>query len=172
MIKNENKKLSIKDIAVLSVFGVVIFISKILLEFLPNFHLIAILIITLTVVYRAKALISIYVFVFLLVYINGLSLWTIPHFYIWLFPFVLTMLLPRNIPNKISAICWTVIAVLHGLLYGTLYAPFQAFAFGLDFDATIAWIITGLPWDLVHGISNGLLSLLILPLVKLLKKIT
>ena len=172
MQTNESKKINIRDIAVLAVYGVIIYISKVVLEFLPNFHLIAMFIITLTVVYRAKALISIYVFVFLTVYMNGLSLWTIPYFYIWLFPFILTLLLPRNLPDKISAICWTVIAVLHGFLYGTLYAPFQAFAFDLSFDATIAWIITGLPWDLVHGISNGLLSLLILPLVKLLKKIT
>ena len=172
MQTNKSKKISIRDIAVLSVFGVIIYISKVVLEFLPNFHLITMFIITLTVVYRAKALISIYVFVFLIVYMNGLSLWTIPYFYIWLFPFVLTLLLPRNLPDKISAICWTVIAVLHGFLYGTLFAPFQSFAFGLSFKATIAWIITGLPWDLVHGISNGLVSLLILPLVKLLKKIT
>ncbi len=54
-------------------------------------------------------------------------------------------------------------------MYGTLYAPYQAFAFHLDLQKTIAWIIAGLPWDVIHGVSNLLVGILIVPLIKLLR---
>ena len=41
----------------------------------------------------------------------------------------------------------------------------------LSFKATLAWIVAGLPWDLVHGIGNLAVGLLILPLSELLKKL-
>ena len=56
-----------------------------------------------------------------------------------------------------------------------LYAPAQALMFGFDFDKTIAWIISGLPWDLVHGVSNFFLGYLIYPLtvvMSMFQKIT
>ena len=164
-------KIKLRELVVLTVFGVIIFLSKLLLEFLPNFHLITMFIITLTVVYKAKALISINIFVFLTIFLNGLNLWTIPYLYIWLYPFILTLILPKRLSDKASFVLYIIIAVSHGFLYGTLYAPFQSLAFGLNFKATIAWIITGLPWDFAHGVYNGLISVLILPLTKLLKKI-
>ncbi len=171
-MEKRNANIKLRELVVLTIFGVIIFISKILLEFLPNFHLITMFIITLTVVYRAKAIISIYVFVFLTIFFNGMNLWTIPYLYIWLYPFILTLILPKRLPKKFAFVLYLLIAVSHGFLYGTLYAPFQALSFGLNFKATIAWIITGLPWDFAHGMYNGLAAILVLPLVKLLKKIT
>ena len=57
---------------------------------------------------------------------------------------------------------------LHGFLFGTLYAPAQAILYGMGFKATIAWIIAGLPWDAIHGVSNLVCGLLIMPIVKIL----
>ena len=34
----------------------------------------------------------------------------------------------------------------------------------------IAWIVAGLPWDFVHGVSNFFCGLLICPLIALLRK--
>jgi energy-coupling factor transport system substrate-specific component len=51
-----------------------------------------------------------------------------------------------------------------------LYAPAQALFFNLDFNATIAWIIAGLPYDLIHGASNFLCGILIVPIITILKK--
>ena len=62
-----------------------------------------------------------------------------------------------------------VVCGLHGLLYGVLYAPAQAILFGLDFKGMIAWIVAGLPFDAIHGISNFIGGLLIQPLVATLK---
>ena len=64
-----------------------------------------------------------------------------------------------------------IVNACHGFLFGTLYAPAQAILFGLSFKGMIAWIIAGLPWDFVHGISNFFCGILIVPIVTLLRKL-
>ena len=80
------------------------------------------------------------------------------------------MLLPKNIPDKWKPIVYMCLCSAHGFLYGTLYAPSQALFFGLNFQGTIAWIIAGLPWDLVHGISNFFCGVLICPMIMVLRR--
>ena len=72
-------------------------------------------------------------------------------------------------PKKIAPLVYMVVCSLHGFLYGTIYAPFQALAFGLDFNGMIAWIVTGLPFDIIHGISNFFCGILIVPLVRAIR---
>jgi len=43
--------------------------------------------------------------------------------------------------------------------------------FGLSFKQMLAWIIAGLPWDIVHGIGNLFVGMLIVPLSELLTKL-
>ncbi|MEE3404044.1 MAG: hypothetical protein VZR73_08175, partial [Acutalibacteraceae bacterium] len=62
------------------------------------------------------------------------------------------------------------LCVEHGFLDGSFYAPCQVLFFGLNFEGTIAWIIAGLPWDMVHGISNFFCGILICPLIAVLKR--
>ena len=73
--------------------------------------------------------------------------------------------------KKIQPIVYMVVNACHGFLFGTLYAPTQAILFGLSFKGMIAWIIAGLPWDFVHGISNFFCGILIVPIVTLLRKL-
>ena len=42
---------------------------------------------------------------------------------------------------------------------------------GNSFKGMIAWIIAGLPWDFVHGVSNFFCGILIVPIVTLLRKL-
>ena len=61
------------------------------------------------------------------------------------------------------------VCAAHGFLFGTLYAPAQAIIYGLSFKGMIAWIIAGLPWDCIHGISNFLCGVMIMPIASVLK---
>ena len=151
--------------------GTLMYISKAVMEFLPNVHLIAAFIAVFTIVYRAKALFPIYVFVFLTGLMNGFNTWWIPYLYIWAVLWGALMLLPKSIPNKIKPFVYMGICSLHGLLYGTLYAPFQALFYGLSFKGMIAWIVAGLPWDAIHAAGNLVTGTLIIPLAKLLENI-
>lgn len=145
------------------------YVSKIIMEMIPNVHLLGTFVIAITVVYRKKALYPIYTYVLLNGLIAGFSAWWIPYLYIWTILWGATMLLPKNMPIKIRPIVYMLLCASHGFLYGTLYAPAQALLFGMDFRATIAWIIAGLPWDMIHGISNFFCGILIVPIIKILK---
>ena len=91
--------------------------------------------------------------------------------YVWAVLWGATMLLPKKMPRKISYIVYPTVCALHGFLFGALCAPAQALFFGLDFEKTIAWIMSGLVWDVVHGVGNFCAGVLIVPLAELLNKL-
>lgn len=163
-------KVSIKEIAVFGMLGSLMYISKILMEFLPNMHLLGVFTVAFTVIYRKKALYPIYIFVFLTGIFSGFAIWWIPYLYIWTVLWAVVMLLPKNMPKKITPIVYIIVCSLHGFFYGIIYAPSQALLFGLDFEGMIAWIISGFPFDLIHGLSNLCLGVLIIPIVSVLRK--
>lgn len=144
--------------------------SKILMDLLPNIHLIGTFIVAITVVYRRKALYPLYIFIFITGLLAGFATWWIPYLYIWAVLWGAVMLLPKNMQKKVRPIVYALVCAAHGLLYGILYAPAQALLFGLNFDGMIAWIIAGLPFDITHAISNLCCGLLICPLVTVLKR--
>lgn len=164
-------KLTIRETAVFGMFGALMYASKMLMEVLPNVHLLGVFTITLTIVYRKKALYPIYMYVMLNGLFAGFNTWWLPYLYIWTVLWGITMLLPQNMPSKIKPIVYMVVCALHGFLFGTLYAPAQALLFGLDFNGMIAWILAGLPWDFIHGISNFCCGVLIVPLSAAIRKV-
>ena len=161
-------KLNVRETAVFGMLGALMFASKLVMDALPNIHLLGVFTMALTLVYRKKALYPIYVFVLLLGVFNGFAAWWVPHLYLWAVLWAATMLLPRNIPPKYRALVYMAVCALHGLFYGTLYAPAQAVMYNLSFKAMIAWIIAGLPYDAIHAVSNFFCGLLIVPLEKAL----
>lgn len=148
--------------------GALMFCSKLLLEWAPNIHLLALFIITFTTVYRAKALVPIYIFVLLTGVYGGFNVWWMPYVYIWLPLWGATMLFPRKMPRRVAFFVYILLGALHGMLYGTLYAPAQALFFRLDFNMTLAWIASGLPFDALHAAGNAAACALSLPLIRLL----
>ena len=153
-----------------AMLGTLMFVSKLLMEVLPNIHLLAMFTVLYTVVYRRRALVPIYLFVILTGLYGGFAMWWIPHLYLWTILWGVTMLLPRQMPKKVACVVYPVVCALHGLAFGTLYAPAQALLFGLSFDAMVAWIIAGLPWDFIHGISNFFCGMLIVPIITVLHR--
>lgn len=163
-------KLNIKEIAVFGMLGAMMFASKMLMEILPNIHLLGVFTIATTVVYRQKALYPIYIYVFLNGLIAGFNIWWVPYLYIWTILWGLTMLLPKNMPKKAKPFVYCGLCGLHGFLFGILYSPAQALFFGLSFEATITWVMAGFPFDIMHGISNIVCGVLICPIIMVLKK--
>ena len=163
-------KLNAKEIATFGMLGALMYASKLAMEALPNVHLLGVFVISMTVVYRKKALYPIYVYALLCGLFAGFSTWWIPHLYLWTLLWGAAMLLPKNIPQKALPIVYMGLCAMHGFLYGTLYAPAQAVFYGMSFEATIAWIVAGLPWDLVHGVSNFICGLLIMPFIRVFRR--
>lgn len=161
----------IREIAVFAILGSVMFCSKVIMEVLPNVHLLGTLTMAYTVVFRKKALIPIYVYVMLNGLYAGFNVWWMPYIYIWTILWAITMLLPRVMPKGARCIVYPLVCAIHGFAFGALYAPAQALMFGFNFEQTVAWIVAGFGFDLVHGIGNLFAGLLIVPLSEFLGKI-
>ena len=149
----------------------IMFVSKLVMEFLPNIHLLGMLTIVYTLVFRWKALIPIYLYVFLNGLYAGFSLWWFPYLYVWTVLWGITMLLPRRMPRKVGVAIYPAICCLHGLFFGVLYAPMWAWIERLTWNETLAWIAAGFSFDILHAIGNFAVGLLILPLTNLLRRL-
>lgn len=149
--------------------GTLMFCSKIIMEALPNIHLLGMLVMTVTLVFRAKALASIYIYVFLNGLYAGFATWWVPYLYVWTVLWGVTMLLPKKMPKKVAAVVYPLVCALYGFAFGILYAPGQALLFGLNYKQMLIWIAQGLGMDVIHGVSNLFVGMLILPFSELLK---
>lgn len=166
------KTLRIREIAVFAMLGAVMFVSKVIMEGLPNIHLLGTLVVAFTLTYRAKALFPIYMYVFANGLWEGFSLFGwLPEIYLWLILWGAVMLLPKNMPRRIAPIIYMIISGLHGLLFGVLYAPVYAIFTKIGWDRVWLWVMAGLPFDLLHGIGNLILGILIVPLTNLLRRL-
>ena len=163
-------KLKVKEIAIFGMIGAIMYASDLLMELFPNIHLVGVFIVAITVVYGKKALYPLYIYVLLSGIFAGFATWWIPYLYVWTVLWVMVMLLPKKIPEKIKPVVYMITCAMHGLLFGTIYAPAQALLFGLDFDGMISWIIAGLPFDAIHAVSNLLGGTLIYPIAMILRK--
>lgn len=162
-------KLKTRELAIFAMLGAVMYVSKVIMEWIPNVHLIGMLIMAYTIVYRQKALYPIYIYVFLCGALGGFNAWWIPYLYVWTVLWAVTMMLPNNMPKKVAAVVYMAVCALHGFGFGILYAPAQALMFGLSFEATLAWIASGFYFDMIHGISNFFCGMLIIPVVSILR---
>ena len=162
-------KLKTRELAVFAMLGAIMYLSKIIMEWIPNVHLLGTVTMAYTLVYRRKALYPIYVYVFLNGVMTGFGTWWISYLYIWTILWAVTMVLPKKMPEKVAPIIYMVVCALHGICFGILYAPAQAIVFGLSFEATLAWIATGFYFDVIHGIGNFFCGMLIVPIVTVLK---
>ena len=162
-------KLTIRETAIFGMLGAVMYASKIIMEFIPNVHLLGVFTVAFTVVYRKKALYPIYTYVILNGVFSGFTALWVPYLYLWTVLWGAVMLLPKKMPKKIQPVVYMSVCAAHGFLFGTLYAPAQAVIYGLSFKGMVAWIIAGLPWDCIHGVSNFLCGILILPIASALR---
>ena len=89
------------------------FCSKIIMEVLPNIHLLGMLTVVYTVVFRRKALIPIYIYVIINGVYAGFAPWWVPYTYIWAVLWAAVMLLPKKMPRKVAFIVYPIVCSLH-----------------------------------------------------------
>jgi hypothetical protein len=167
----QNGASKIKEMCVFAMLAAIMFASKLIMEALPNVHLLGMLTMAYTVAFRKKALIPLYLYIIINGIYAGFAAWWIPYLYVWTVLWGLTMLIPKNISKKAACIVYPALCCIHGLAFGIIYAPGQALMYGFNLQQTIAWIGTGLYFDLIHGVSNIFTGLLVLPLSELLKRL-
>lgn len=170
-MKVTEKTRRLKELCFFALFGAIMYLSA-QIDIIPNAHQLSLFILVLTCVYRAKALIPIYLYVFLEGLMGGFNLWWYPYLYIWAVMWLFAMAVPKKVPKWAFVIISVFVCSLHGILFGILYSPFQCYAmFGGDWSLTYSWIIAGLPFDLIQCLSNGLHACLALPIINVLQKL-
>ena len=117
--------------------------SKFALDGLPNIELVSLLVILYTLEYPRLAVPAVYTYVFVYGLLNGFGIWWFPQLYIW----AVLML-------------FALLSGLFGLCYGALYAVSYAVMNG-GIAAGVAWWVTGIPFDLLHGAGNFVVALLL-----------
>lgn len=170
-MQNKTKRgLTVSEIALFAMLGSLTFGAQIAMEAFPNIHLSGMFVILYTVLFRSKALIPIYLYVFLIGVRWGFGLAWIPYLYLWLILWGMTMLIPQGIPRRWKMLLYPAVGALFGLSFGTLYAPSQALLFHLNFEQTLVWIAAGFPWDVIHAVGNAVFCVMVLPLSESLKR--
>ncbi len=152
-----------------ALLAAILITSKEMLAFLPNVELISMLIATYTVVYRFRALVPIYIFVAVEAVIYPFFSTVVMYAYVWAILFFAVYLISRGWVR--SPLVYAAVCGLFGFLFGALCAPAQAIMFSLDLNGMLAWIAAGMPFDIVHGISNMATALLVPPLARLLLRL-
>ncbi len=167
---SRKKGLSVREMAIFAMLGAIAFCSKILMEFAPNIHFLGMFTMLFAITYRGKGLIPLAVALGLIGLFGG-GIWWIPYLYLFPILFGITLLLPKNMPKKLAIPVYMAVCGLFGLLFGILYAPFEAVVRGFSWQAMLTWISFGLPYDILHAIGNTAAAALLVPLSELLLKL-
>ena len=159
-------KITTKQLAQLAIIAALMVAGKEALSFIPNVHPVMLLITITTIVYGWKALLPVICFDLVEIIIYGFGLWTIMYLYIW----PLAVLLVMIFREEQSRLFWAIIAGGFGLIFGALCSIPYIFTSGIN--AAIAYWIAGIPYDLIHGVSNFVIIFFLLnPMCNLLKKL-
>jgi len=127
---------------------------------LPNIHPVALLLILCVRCYGARALYPAMAFAMIESLLYGLSIWTVSYLYVW--PLLVLTALPFR--KTASRTFWACFAGAFGLAFGALTALTTLILSGGA--AAVAYWVAGIPYDLIHGASNFLITFLLLPVLE------
>lgn len=135
--------------------------SKFALDGLPNIELVSLLVIVYTLEHPRLAAPAVYTYVFVYGLLSGFGIWWFPQLYVW----AVLMVLTRLMRQSNAVLPWALLNGLFGLCYGALYAVSCA-AMNGSVAAGVAWWVTGVPFDLLHGAGNFVVTLLLYQLLR------
>jgi len=163
---NSNRHKKLVEAILLTLLGVLMYVSQVIMAALPNIEIVSLLIILTTRKFGYKAFVSVYIFVGCEILTYGLSMWVINYLYVWAILCVLILII-RKIDG---AAVYALIAAIYGLLFGTLCSVPYFIIGGIA--GGIAYIIQGFLFDLFHCAGNFVLVLILYkPLTRVINKI-
>lgn len=162
----DNRKITLRQIALFGVLGALTFGAKVAMSALPNIEPVSLLVMLFAVVFGRRCLYPIYLYVMLEILFYGIQLWNINYLYVWTILALAAWLMRRTR----HPLAWALLSGVFGLLFGALCAPVYLFSGGLGF--AVSWWISGIPYDIAHCAGNFLIALvLFVPLRKLLERL-
>lgn len=148
-------KINVKELILFGVLGGLISVSQIALSFIPNVETVSLFIILFSLIYKKKAMYIVFVFVIVMGLIYGFGVWWFGYIILWPFLCVMTYKLENVISGKYLIL--SLYSGTFGLLFGFFYAiPYGIFG---GINAGIAYWVSGIPFDIIHGIGNYFIML-------------
>ena len=144
-----------KDIVIIGIMAALLITLQVGLSFLPNIELVSLIIILCTIIYGWKTLYIIYIFVFAEGLIFGFGIWWVNYLYVWTILMLITMLFK----SKRSPFFWAILSGAFGLSFGALCSIPYFFIGGASM--ALSGIISGIPFDAIHCVSNYVIALLL-----------
>lgn len=151
------------DIALIGMMTAVIEVSKLALSAVPNVELVTFWIIMFTLFFGPKVIYSILVFILIEMCIYGVHVWVIMYLYIWPTLAILVQLVKK----RDSIWLFAILSGFYGLLFGAYcslpYIVIGAVDGGIKsgFIMAFNWWVAGIPYDILHGISNFIVMLML-----------
>ena len=155
--------LTIKEITLIGMMIAVIEVCKVALSGIPNVELTSFWIIMFTLFFGKRILFVIPAFILIEGTMYGVHLWWIMYLYAWpLLAFVTWIFRKQD-----SVWFFSILSGLFGLMFGFLcsfpYVAIGAVDGGIKngLYAGFTWWVAGIPWDIVHGVANFVLMLIL-----------
>lgn len=149
------KSISVFDITLIAVFAALLLAVQVGLSFLPNVELVSLLIIIFTIILQAKIAYVIIIFVLAEGLVYGFGTWWFCYLYVW----AVLAVIAYTFRKRREPIFWAIVSGFFGILFGTLCS--FVYLFILGWAGALSWIASGLLFDVVHGISNFVLALVL-----------
>lgn len=158
-------KITVRDIAITGMMIATIEVAKNALAFIPNVELVSLLVILFTLYFGKKILFVIPAFILLEGCIYGFGLWWIMYLYVWPLLALITYIMRK----QDSVWVWAIMSGSFGLAFGALCSiPYIVLS---GPKAAFAWWVSGIPFDILHCVSNFVLCLVLFnPLSKVMRK--
>ena len=149
---------STRELVLYGLLGGLMTASQVAMAALPNIHIVGVLVLLCAQVFGLRALYPVYIFVTLEILIFGMGLWAINYLYVWAILVLIGVVLKKTHAGRLG---WAVAAGVFGMLFGALCAIPHFFIGG--WSMAFAYWISGIPYDLIHGVANFALTLVLLP---------
>ena len=149
-----------KEVVTIGMSSAIIVALQVALSPFPNIELVTTLFIFYSLTLPARTVVataSVFTTVQALVW--GVGDWVIGYYWIWNLWVLLVVLLKPKIGRDYYK--WALLSGFWGLIFGALFALNHGIFYGFNFS--IAYWLRGIPFDLVHSISNYLITLITLP---------
>ena len=157
--------MAIKKITRIALLSAILYVSKVVLEFLPNVELVSFLVVIYTLVFGRETLLVITVFNLFEFIQWGFGIWWVSYLYVWPILCLIVLLLKRMVKEEF--LVWGIVSGGFGLAFGGLFALAYL---PVDPSYALAYWISGLPWDVWHGVWNFVLVIVLgKPLYRVLK---
>ena len=155
LLSDMNKKLTVKELIILSMLAVIIFTLKLALSILPNIEVVTFLLILFSSIIGKKTYYIVTIYVLLEVFYFGFGFWTLGYLFLWPFLVICSIFLKRILQT--SNIARAILAGVFGFCFDMFYAFIIMLFAGVW--AGITYFLSGIVFSVVHMLGNYFIML-------------